>query len=170
MIVATGSVPRLDGVQLSNPGETARGMETPTVISSNDLLLDDRRDVGKTAVVIDDSGHYEGLAAAEYLVSRGAAVNFVTRHISVAPRVENTQMVEPALTRLAGKGFTTHLRTRVICVERDGVTVAPTYLPSTTNLTKKLAADTVVFISHNKPLRGLYDLLADRDRTCWCWA
>jgi 2,4-dienoyl-CoA reductase-like NADH-dependent reductase (Old Yellow Enzyme family)/thioredoxin reductase len=161
VIVATGSTPRMDGLQNSNPGERIKGMDQPHVVSSRDLMLDNR-EPGRSAVVIDDAGHYEALAAAEYLANRGVDVTFVTRHISIAPKVETAQMVEPALTRLAGAKFTCHLRTRALSIEPDCVVIAPTFLPSTTSQTSKVRADTVVFVSLNRGNRALFDKLAAR--------
>jgi NADPH-dependent 2,4-dienoyl-CoA reductase/sulfur reductase-like enzyme len=160
VIIATGSTPRLDGVQNSNPGEPIRGMDQPHVISSNELMLSPR--ASRTAVVIDDAGHYEALAAAEFLAAQGAEVHFVTRHISVAPRVETAQMVEPALARLSKTRFTAHTRARALSISRDSVTISPTYLPSTTNQTVTLAADTVVFVSLNHGNREVYNDLAGK--------
>src|ERR1044071_8522661 len=73
IIVATGSTPRLDGRQHLSPGLVARGMNLPPVMSSHDLLVAPKdRDFGPSAVVYDDVGHYEGVAAAEFLIARGA--------------------------------------------------------------------------------------------------
>jgi 2,4-dienoyl-CoA reductase-like NADH-dependent reductase (Old Yellow Enzyme family)/thioredoxin reductase len=160
VIIATGSTPRLDGVQNSNPGEPIRGMDQPHVISSNELMLSPR--ASRTAVVIDDAGHYEALAAAEFLAAQGADVHFVTRHISIAPRVETAQMVEPALARLSKTSFTAHTRARALSISRDSVTISPTYLPATTNQTVTLAADTVVFVSLNHGNREIFNELAGK--------
>ena len=65
VIVATGSMPRLDGVQASNPGEPVEGVDRANVMSSNDLFSQPHRELGRSAVVIDDLGHYEAIAAAE---------------------------------------------------------------------------------------------------------
>ena len=162
IIIATGSVPRMDGVQNSNPGEPVAGMQQPHVISSNDLMLDSGLKLGRRAVVIDDAGHYEGLACAEYLATRQIAVEFVTRHISVAPRIETAQMVEPALTRLAQSDFAVHLRSRALSIDAESVTICPIYLPSTTSHISRLHADTVVFVSMNHANRSLFDELSTR--------
>lgn len=162
VVVATGSAPRMDGVQNSNPAEPISGMEQTHVISSIDLMLGGDRKLGRHAVVIDDAGHYEGLASAEYLSSRGLEVAFVTRHISVAPRIETAQMVEPALTRLAGARFGVHLRSRALSIQADTVSICPIYLPSSTPHITRLPADTVVFISANRSNRALYDALASQ--------
>jgi hypothetical protein len=71
IIVATGSVPRMDGVQNSNPGEPIEGIQQAHVISSSDLMLGSGPQLGQHAVVIDDAGHYEGLRHAPYF--RGPA-------------------------------------------------------------------------------------------------
>ena len=89
VIVATGATPRMDGVQMSNPGEPVRGIDHAKVVSSRALLTDRSRDWGRRAVVIDDAGHYEGIAAAEHLVSLGLEVAYVSRHVSFAPKVES---------------------------------------------------------------------------------
>ena len=162
VVVATGSTPRMDGVQQSNLGEPVTGMDQPHVISSTDLILRAHARLGARAVVIDDAGHYEGLAAAEYLVSKGVAVDFVTRHISVAPKVESALMVDPALIRLAAGTFAAHVRTRALSIDREGVSVCPTYLPSSSEHRKHLPADTVVFVSLNHANRDLYDALSGR--------
>lgn len=159
VIVATGSVPRMDGIQISNPGEPIDGIDRPNVLSSNDLFAEARRDLGRHAVVIDDSGHYEAIAAAEYLQSKGLAVTYVSRHHAFAPGVEWAMMTEPALERLSRGEFRLMLRTRAIAVEDGGVVVGPTYLPRGSNQREKIPADTIVFVSVNRSNRGLADAL-----------
>lgn len=162
VVVATGSMPRLDGVQTANPGEPAVGVQLPHVLSSNDLMMsDEQRGFGRHAVVVDDLGHYEGLAAAEFLAARGVAVHFVTRHVSVAPRSETSLMVTPALERMAKASFTAHLRSRAARIEKGSVSICPTYLPATPENLLELPADTVVFVSANQSNRELYDSLLD---------
>jgi 2,4-dienoyl-CoA reductase-like NADH-dependent reductase (Old Yellow Enzyme family)/thioredoxin reductase len=159
VIIATGSTPRLDGVQASNPTEPATGMELPHVVSSQDLFLDTRRDLGRTAVVIDDLGHYEGIAAAEYLISKGVAVTYITRHIAFTPLVEGAMMTIPALQRLSRGDFTLHTRSRAIAIHPDRVEFGPTYLSPDSNQFASAPADTVVFVSPNHPNRQLFDEL-----------
>lgn len=163
VIVATGSTPRMDGVQISNPTEPIVGMEQPHVISSTDLVMGARSSLGRSAVVIDDAGHYEGLAAADYLSAQGVEeVNFVTRHSAVAPKVEWALMVEPALIRLSRGKFAAHTRTRALSIGKNSVTVCPTYLPSTSERKSTLPADTVVYVSLNRSNRELHDALAGK--------
>jgi NADPH-dependent 2,4-dienoyl-CoA reductase/sulfur reductase-like enzyme len=162
VILATGSMPRMDGIQLSNPGEPIQGFAQPHVLSSNDLFLSPNRPPAKSAVVIDDCGHYEAIACAEYLAERGAQVTFVTRHISFAPLVESALMTEPALRRLHEGKFALHTRMRALSIGPDHVVLAPTFLPANSNATISVPADTVVFVSRNRPSRDLADALRER--------
>jgi NADPH-dependent 2,4-dienoyl-CoA reductase/sulfur reductase-like enzyme len=159
VIIATGSTPRMDGIQTQNPGDPILGMDQPHVVSSHDLLTDPGRRLGTSAVVIDDVGHYEGIAVSEYLLSQGVGVTYVTRHGAFAPLLETAATPEPALRRMYSHPFEMHLRMRAVAISRDGVTIAPTYLPKSTNHTRTVPADTVVFISPNRPNREIYEQL-----------
>ncbi|MFC4295884.1 FAD-dependent oxidoreductase [Novosphingobium tardum] len=161
VILATGASPRMDGVQLSNPGEAITGMDLPHVLSSTDLLAAPDRDFGKHAVVIDDLGHYEAVGAAEFLAARGATVTYLTRHTAFAPLMEPALMNEPALRRMDG-AIDVHLRTRAIAIDRESVLAGPTYLPAQSNASRRFRADTVVFVSHNRPNRDLAEALVAR--------
>ncbi|MDB5446066.1 MAG: NADH:flavin oxidoreductase [Phenylobacterium sp.] len=163
VIVATGALPRLDGIQASNPGEPMAGVGRGHVISSHDLFASGgSRDWGANAVVVDDVGHYEGVAASEHLLNQGLGVTYVSRHIAFAPGVETSLMTEPALQRLSRGKFSLRLRTRAISVEATSVVIGPTYLPVTTNQIETVAADVVVFISANRPNRELHEALQGR--------
>src|SRR5439155_19767391 len=54
VIVATGAHERMDGIQISHPGEPIRGIDRKGVISSTELFMMTPADLGRTAVVIDD--------------------------------------------------------------------------------------------------------------------
>lgn len=161
VIVATGAMPRMDGVQLSNPGEPIAGMEQPHVLSSSDLFDLPDRNLGRHAVVIDDLGHYEGVAVADQLVERGLHVTYLTRHTAFAPLMEPALMNEPALKRM-GAAIDVHVRTRAIAIDAESVLAGPTYVPPQSNATRRFRADIVVFVSHNRPNRDLADALEAR--------
>jgi 2,4-dienoyl-CoA reductase-like NADH-dependent reductase (Old Yellow Enzyme family)/thioredoxin reductase len=156
VIVATGAVPRMDGMQLSNPGEPMLGMQRTNVISPNELFSNPHRHFGKTAVIVDESGRYEAIAAAEFLQTQGLAITFVTRQHSFAPEAERAAMAEPALIRLSRGDFRLMTRTRAIEVTDTGVVVGPTYLPRGGNDTMTVPADTVVFVSWGRPNTELF--------------
>jgi 2,4-dienoyl-CoA reductase-like NADH-dependent reductase (Old Yellow Enzyme family)/thioredoxin reductase len=163
VIVATGSMPRMDGVQGSHPGQPIKGVDRSAVISSTELFLYPPADLGKTAVVIDDVGHYEGLAAAEHLISKGLSVTYVTRLRMVAPGVQGALMVEPYLTRMQKKPFRYMIRTRAIAIEQGVVIVGPTHLTDDDVDTERLDADTVVLVTANRPNRDIFNALSERN-------
>jgi 2,4-dienoyl-CoA reductase-like NADH-dependent reductase (Old Yellow Enzyme family)/NADPH-dependent 2,4-dienoyl-CoA reductase/sulfur reductase-like enzyme len=162
VIVATGSAPRMDGILGSHPGQPIDGMAKKNVISSTELFQGALRDLGQHAVVIDDVGHYEGLAAAEYLITKGLTVTYVTRLREFAPLVQLALMNEPFLTRMKGKPFRYLIRSRAIAVEGSSVVVGPAHLTTNDVDTQDIPADTVVFVSHNRPNRELHDQIATR--------
>ena len=161
VILAAGSTPRMDGVQISNPGEPIEGFSGLRVVSSHDIFTMADRDWGKNAVVVDDLGHYEAVAVADHLQSRGMAVTYVSRHAAFAPLVETALMTEPALQRLSRGAFDLHLRARVLSAGNEGVRIAPTYLPPSRENTQLVAADVVIFVSANHANRDLYEPLRE---------
>ncbi|MYI36172.1 MAG: hypothetical protein F4118_07050 [Acidimicrobiaceae bacterium] len=160
MIVATGTTPRMDGYPIATPGEPIRGFERSNVVSIHDLLSAPARSWGASAVVVDEIGHYEAIAAAEYLIAKGLAVTFVTRHISFAPLLETTFTNVPSLQRLEQGNFQLRTRSRLVSVDDQGALIAPTYQPAGGNALERVAADTVVMVGINQPNRALHDELA----------
>lgn len=155
VIIATGAEPRLDGVQMSHPGEPVEGIELGHVVSSNDLFQNPGVVKATHALVIDDVGHYEGLAAAEHLANAGAKVTMVTRLPTLAPDVRPALMVDPALGRLGQKDFTYHVGTRVLKTDGQSATLQPTNGGKSWSVN----ADLVVFISLNRPRNELVSAL-----------
>jgi len=162
VIVATGSFPRMDGLQHSHPGQPIRNFERKNVISAFDLFMQPPANLGRTAVVIDDVGHYEGLAAAEHLIEAGLSVTYVTRLRMFAQLAQGPLMVEPFLTRMRGKPFDYLIRHRAVEFTDDKVLVSPTHFTDDADV-RRLAADTVVFVSANQPNREIYAALSDRN-------
>jgi 2,4-dienoyl-CoA reductase-like NADH-dependent reductase (Old Yellow Enzyme family)/thioredoxin reductase len=155
VIVATGSTPRMDGVQLAAPGEPIAGFGQPHVLSTLDLFENPQRPLGESAVVIDDVGHYEAVAAAEYLLNKGLVVTFVTTQMSFAPRSQPAFMAVPALRRMLPKGLKLMVRTRALEITGNSVIVTPADIETGSNLREEVAADSVVFVSLNRPETGL---------------
>jgi len=158
VILATGSLPAMDGRQHLLPGMVARGMERSQVVSSHDLLMDrSNRNWGASAVIFDDVGHYEAVAAAEFLIEKELAVTFVTSLSSFAPKLEASLSAIPALERLGTGNFRLVTYAKLLAVESGAIVVTPRYGGEE----ETIAADTVVFVSHNDACRTLLDSLLD---------
>ena len=128
------------------------------VISSHELLMEkSNRQWGKSALVFDDAGHYEGVAAAEFLVSKGVSVTFATGLSSFAPGLETSLSCDPALERLAKGDFRLITYARLDEVHADTVMLSTRY----SGRQQPVPAETVVFVSHNRSNRDLVDALAD---------
>jgi hypothetical protein len=156
VIVATGSAPRRDGFQSARPASQVEGIDRPNVFTSWDVMSD-AADVGSTAVVFDDVGHYEAIAVAEYLLAKGVAVVFATSHTTVGPQMVGAMMRDPALRRLTDhpSGFTLVPRMQVVRVAGREVTLRS--LDSGKD--HMYAADSIVFVSGNVAERALADAL-----------
>lgn len=158
LILATGSLPPMDGRQMFEPVHVTGGMESRIVVSSHDLLLDrSNRDWGSRAVVFDDAGHYEAVAAAEFLIDKGVAVTFATSHPQFAPGLVNSLSAEPALQRLAKGDFRLITYARLDSVGAASARIGLRY----GGPAEDVPADTVVVVGHNVGNRELAEALAD---------
>ena len=155
VILATGAEPRMDGVQLSHPGEPIEGIGLSHVTSSNELFHNPAAVHATHALVIDDVGHYEGLAAAELLANAGAKVTMVTRLPTLAPEVRSALMVDPALERLGKQSFSYHVGTRALKVDGQSAQLQAV----TGGEAWSVNADLVVFISLNRPRNELIEAI-----------
>lgn len=161
VIVATGSMPRLDGRQIADPGRIAHGTQLPHVSSSIDLLTNPPAKLESTALVLDDTGHYEALAVAEFLAQRGVAVTFVTRFPTPAPTLHNLGRVDPALKRL----FRTPFR---LLTQHHLVSIGPESCEVRRLLSERyetIPAQRVVLVTPNEPLRTVFDELRPHVQT-----
>jgi len=161
VIIATGSLPRMDGVVLSNPGEPTSGMTQPYVISSVDLFTGAHLDLGKHALVVDDVGHYEAMGVTEELLNRGLNVTFVTRHPGIGHQLDGAFMTAPTLGRFAQDRFRLFTRSRVKSIANSMALVGPTYAMTNNSGYHSVPADTAVFVTYNRPNRDLYNALQD---------
>lgn len=161
VVLATGAFPRMDGRTIAAPGLPIAGIDAPHVISTHDLFREPARHQPRRAVVIDDLGHFEGIAAAEQLAAVGASVTCVSRHAAFAPLVESALMVEPALERLALSDFVPLLRHRAVRIETDAVIVAPVYAAAGES-ERRIDADLVVLVTANRPMRSIAEGLDGR--------
>lgn len=157
VIIATGGMYAGDGRQAVMPGELPRGMELSHVFDPITLITSPDRDYsGKKALVFDDVGRYDAIAAAEHLQKGGAEVTFATSLGSFAPRMLGTSRDIESLIRLnKGGQFDLRVNTNlkdirpgVACIRARGA-----------EINEEVAADIVVVVTSQIPVRGLYDEL-----------
>jgi 2,4-dienoyl-CoA reductase-like NADH-dependent reductase (Old Yellow Enzyme family) len=159
LIVATGAADRDDGMQAASPAELPPGCGLPHVTNAHDLLVESARDFAPAqALVLDDVGHYEAVAAAEFLAERGAAVTYVTGQPAFAPRLNGTFRNEVALKRLHAGRFRLLVGHFLAAVETEHCVVRPLRAIRE----EVIPADAVVLVTHKTPRRALYDALRDR--------
>lgn len=157
VILATGAAPKVDGWQRHRPGHVVKGVDKPHVLSSIDVLATPASRLGSRAVVVDDVGHYEAVAAAEYLITQGLHVTFVTRHYSFAPLMVYTLRASAAYQRLHKTGKL-DVRVRATLDQIDDKTV--TLFDEVQDATPEvLPADTVVLVGYNQSLNEMKPIL-----------
>jgi 2,4-dienoyl-CoA reductase-like NADH-dependent reductase (Old Yellow Enzyme family) len=152
VIVATGSLPRMDGVQANIPASPAKGASQSHVYSSHDIFDVPRRNLGSTALVLDDTGNYEALGVAEYLIDQGLAVTLVTRLPALAPSMDISMRVEPALRRLRQREFVLITRGRLYTIGKASCEIG--YLEGGPRQT--VSAETVVLVTYNEAQNRIF--------------
>jgi 2,4-dienoyl-CoA reductase-like NADH-dependent reductase (Old Yellow Enzyme family) len=152
VILAVGADLEPPAQQVLFPAEPVIVAAGGAITSPIDLFAARGVDRGRSAVVVDEPGHYEAVACAEYLLEQGLAVTFVTRHKMFAPVVDATLRTQATLERFYARGdFAVRVGSRVIAGEVD---ISPSY----GERIETIAADTVVWV----PIRpGQPDLIAD---------
>lgn len=163
LVLATGSRPRMDGGQRHRPGLAIAGIAQSHVISSEDALSLPREKLGVSAVVLDDVGHYEGIAAAEHLINQGLQVRYVTRHAAFAPLMDACFRAEPAYARMRRtQRFHVHTRATLSHIDAESVHI---FDPTQDKLPTVVPATTVVLVGYNQPndelIRELGDFRSD---------
>lgn len=152
VIVATGALPRMDGMQASVPAFPAKGVSQLHVHSSHDIFDVPKEMLGRSALVLDDTGNYEALGVAEYLTDQGLSVTLITRLPALAPGMDVPMRVEPALRRLRKRDFTLVTRGRLNTIGEKDCEIG--YLEG--GPTQSVPADTVVLVSYNEAQDGIY--------------
>jgi hypothetical protein len=111
--------------------------------------------------VLDDTGHYEAIAVADELFSKGLSVTWVTRFPNFAPLMQFNYRADTALVRFYNQKADFSLLVNHHLAEiRKGEAVVHPVKASGKKIT--LRADTVVLVTPNHSLRELYDALHGR--------
>jgi NADPH-dependent 2,4-dienoyl-CoA reductase/sulfur reductase-like enzyme len=152
VLVATGGVPRRDGVQSARPGQLPYGLDAPGVVAPMEALALTAEQAGSAAVVVDDIGDYAAIGISEYLLELGLDVTLVTPFNSLAGPIDATFRPLSALARLGRTERFRVLPTSMLAGVTDGAAVV-TFLPSSTDST--VPADTVVLVTRMRPANAL---------------
>ena len=157
LVLATGSEPNSQGVQLARPATPLPGFQLAHLHSGRDLFEPARRiEAGERALVFDDTGEYEALAVADELVRRGVEVIFVTQFETFGDRLlARTNTVGGTLRRLTEAGVRLVPRSHLREVREGEVVVR------SGDVDRTVAADTVFFVGLSEPNRDLLDYLDD---------
>jgi 2,4-dienoyl-CoA reductase-like NADH-dependent reductase (Old Yellow Enzyme family) len=154
VILAIGADPEPPLRQVQFPAEDFAREPDARIVSSIDLFGDRKRDWGARALVVDEIGHYEAIACAEYLMGRGAAVAFVTRHKMFAPGIDIALRTQSALERLHAAGdFTLLVGSQLVVARAGSADVKPQF----GSRIETIEADTIVFV----PIRPGQGALAE---------
>jgi 2,4-dienoyl-CoA reductase-like NADH-dependent reductase (Old Yellow Enzyme family) len=161
VIVATGSQPTdvREFRQTADPAAQLRITGDARVLTPLDLAMAPPQDVGRTALVFDDVGHYEAIGCCEALINRGAEVTYVTRHLMFAPAVEVTGRTQAALRRMHEAG-----RLRIVTqsalasIDKGSVGISPLF----GGRTETVPADTVVLVGYRQSQNEIWEALRGR--------
>lgn len=158
LIIATGAMNEGDGRQAMIPGELPYGMDLPHVMDASEAVLLPAANIrGKRAVVFDDVGRYQAIAAAEHLVRAGADVTFCTSHSSFAPKMTFTFREDSAQRRMHKGDFRILVHHYLIGINPEHCHVRP----FGSSKSESIAADIAVVVTTPSPLRNLFDEMRD---------
>jgi 2,4-dienoyl-CoA reductase-like NADH-dependent reductase (Old Yellow Enzyme family) len=155
VVVATGSLPRRDGIQRLRPALRPQGLDLPHVVTPLEVL-DGSAPTPRRALVFDDCGNYEAVGAAEALLVAGAEVVFATSFTALAPDLFRSFQRDAVAARLnAYAGF--RLVTRASLERVTPQTVTLRGLDG--GRTEEVEADLVVLMTGFEPQTALADEL-----------
>ena len=157
VIVATGSTPRRNGFQLSSPSVPVPGGSLPHVYTVWDVLgFGGSANIGRAAVVYDDTATFEAISAADTLLAANAHVTIVSRLEQLGATIPYPPAtVEASRERLlaAGVEFVPSMALREI-------TATEVIVRGIGNeLVRTFPADTVVIATYHEPNSEITDYL-----------
>jgi 2,4-dienoyl-CoA reductase-like NADH-dependent reductase (Old Yellow Enzyme family)/thioredoxin reductase len=165
VIVATGSMPRRDGFQLSTPVAPVSGHDLSHVYSSWDIFgFGGRAEVRGPAVVFDDTGSFEAISVADALLEAGVKVTMIGRQESIGSSLPYPPAtVEAARERLMSGDFDFIGGHYLQGITPEEVIIGVPF----TERVRAVPAGTVVMVTHNHPNRELPEYLAASDDQPW---
>nr|WP_309243232.1 MULTISPECIES: FAD-dependent oxidoreductase [unclassified Caballeronia] len=161
VIVATGSQPTdaREFRQTADPAAELRISRDATVLTPLDLATAPPQEVGRTALVFDDVGHYDAIGCCEALINRGVEVTYVTRHLMFAPAVETTGRTQAALRRMHGAGrLRIVTQAALVSIDKGSADVRPLF----GSTAETVPADTVVLVGYRQSQNEIWEALRGR--------
>jgi len=157
VILATGTMPRTDGMQLAMPGSSIQGFDKSHVYSSWDLLgFGEITQLRGPAVVFDDTGSFEAISVCDVLLAKGLPVTLVSRHNAIGESLPYPLVTAGAAReRLYGGNFDFIGGHYLQQIDDDKVDIGVLF----TDRRRSIAAQTVVFVGYNEPNRLLWQSL-----------
>ncbi len=123
VIVATGSLPRRDGIQRMRPAWRVDRLDLPHVVTPVEVLGEGVPTPAR-AVVFDDLGNYQAVGSAERLLEQGAEVVFATSFAELCPDLFRSFQRDAVAARLGRyPGFRLVVRSSVDAVSTTTVTL-----------------------------------------------
>jgi 2,4-dienoyl-CoA reductase-like NADH-dependent reductase (Old Yellow Enzyme family) len=157
VILATGTMPRADGMQLAMPGSSIPGFDKSHVYSSWDLLgFGEITQLRGPALVFDDTGSFEAISVCDVLLAKGLPVTLVSRHNAMGESLPYPPVTAGAAReRLYGGNFDFIGGHYLQQIDDDKVDIGVLF----TDRRRSIAARTVVFVGYNEPNRSLWQSL-----------
>ena len=154
VVLATGTMPRSDGMQQATPGSSISGCDLPHVYSSWDLFgFGEITHLEGPAVVYDDTGSFEAISVVDVLLGKGLAVTMVSRNDSVGANLPYPPVTAGAARERLYSGDFDFIGNHYIRrISDEGVDIGVLF----TDRERHLPARTVVFVGFNEPHRDLW--------------
>ncbi len=151
VVVATGSLPRRDGIQRLRPALRIEGLAGANVVTPLEVLAG-AMPTPRRAVVFDDLGNYQAVGPAERLLEEGAEVVFATSFGELAPDLFRSFQRDAVADRLGRyEGFQLETRSSVERVDPDSVRLR--LLDG--GRSEEVEADLLVLVTGFEPQTGL---------------
>jgi 2,4-dienoyl-CoA reductase-like NADH-dependent reductase (Old Yellow Enzyme family) len=162
VIVATGTTPRADGFQVSEPATPIVGHQLPHVYNAWQLFGHGAPvTITGPAVVFDDTGSFEAISACDVLLKAGVHVTLVSRFEAIGGSVPFPPVtVEAARERLMSGNFDFVGGHYLRSIDAEGVEIGVLFTPRV----HRLAAATVIIVTFNEPNRELVTTLDPGNR------
>ncbi len=153
VIVATGTTPRTDGFQLTNPNVAIPGFDLPHVASSWDLFgYGTPVKIQGPAFIYDDTGSFEAISVADVLLERGVHVTLASRFNDVGENLPYPPVtVGAARERLMSGAFDFIGGHYVREIRPDAVDLGVMF----TDRVRTVPAGSVILVGYNEPNRDV---------------